>query len=48
LQTARGKEELIKHYGSEFERVEPVKSGDTFKLGKRTLTFLEAPMLHLA
>jgi flavorubredoxin len=44
--TARGKEELIKHYGSEFERVEPVKSGDTLKLGKRTLTFLEAPMLH--
>jgi anaerobic nitric oxide reductase flavorubredoxin len=44
--TARGKEELIKHYGKEFERVETVKSGDTLKLGKRTLTFLEAPMLH--
>ncbi len=44
--TARGKEELIKHYGKEFERVETVKSGDTVKLGKKTLTFLEAPMLH--
>jgi len=44
--TARGKEELIKHYGAEFERVEIVKSGDTIKLGKKTLTFLEAPMLH--
>jgi anaerobic nitric oxide reductase flavorubredoxin len=44
--TARGKEELIKHYGAEFERVETLKSGDTIKLGKKTLTFLEAPMLH--
>ena len=44
--SARGKEELIKHYGTEFERVETVKSGDTLKLGKKTLTFLEAPMLH--
>ncbi|MCW3982635.1 MAG: flavodoxin domain-containing protein [Candidatus Bathyarchaeota archaeon] len=44
--TSRGKEELIKHYGAEFERVEIVKSGDTIKLGKKTLTFLEAPMLH--
>lgn len=46
LSSARGKEELIKHYGPEFERVETVKSGDTLKLGKKTLTFLEAPMLH--
>jgi anaerobic nitric oxide reductase flavorubredoxin len=44
--SARGKEELIKHYGAEFERVETVKSGDTLKLGTKTLTFLEAPMLH--
>ncbi len=44
--TARGKEELIKHYGPEFERVEIVKSGDKISLGKKTLTFLEAPMLH--
>ena len=46
LASARGKEELIKHFGAEFERVETVKSGDTVKLGKKTLTFLEAPMLH--
>jgi len=46
LSSVRGKEELIKHYGTEFERVETVKSGDTLKLGKKTLTFLEAPMLH--
>ncbi len=44
--TARGKEELIKHYGVEFERIEVVKSGDKISLGKKTLTFLEAPMLH--
>lgn len=46
LATARGKEELIKHYGSEFERVEAVKTGDSLKLGKKTLSFMEAPMLH--
>jgi anaerobic nitric oxide reductase flavorubredoxin len=46
ISSIRGKEELIKHYGSEFERIETVKSGDTVKLGKKTLTFLEAPMLH--
>jgi flavorubredoxin len=44
--TIRGKEELIKHYGTEFERTETVKSGDKISLGKKTLTFLEAPMLH--
>jgi anaerobic nitric oxide reductase flavorubredoxin len=44
--SARGKDELIEHYGAEFERVETVKSGDTLSLGKKTLTFLEAPMLH--
>jgi anaerobic nitric oxide reductase flavorubredoxin len=44
--TARGKEELIKHFGVEFERIEIVKSGDKISLGKKTLTFLEAPMLH--
>jgi flavorubredoxin len=44
--TVRGKEELIKHYGHEFDRVETVKSGDELKLGKKTLKFLEAPMLH--
>jgi anaerobic nitric oxide reductase flavorubredoxin len=46
LSTQRGKEELIKHFGHEFDRVEPIKSGDEIKLGKKTLKFLEAPMLH--
>jgi anaerobic nitric oxide reductase flavorubredoxin len=46
VSSVRGKEELIKHYGSEFERIETVKSGDKIKLGKKTLMFLEAPMLH--
>jgi anaerobic nitric oxide reductase flavorubredoxin len=46
LSTARGKEELIKHYGHDFDRIEIVKSGDELKLGKKTLKFLEAPMLH--
>jgi flavorubredoxin len=44
--TQRGKEELIKHYGHEFDHIEVVKSGDELKLGKKTLKFLEAPMLH--
>ncbi|MEO0107873.1 MAG: flavodoxin domain-containing protein [candidate division WOR-3 bacterium] len=43
--TARGKEGLHKYYQENWDfRV--VKSGDTLKLGRRTLTFLEAPMLH--
>jgi len=46
LSSARGKEELIEHFGKEFERVETVKSGDEIKLGSKTLRFVEAPMLH--
>jgi anaerobic nitric oxide reductase flavorubredoxin len=46
LASARGKDALIKHYGTEFNRVETVKTGDELKLGKRTLRFIEAPMLH--
>jgi anaerobic nitric oxide reductase flavorubredoxin len=46
LSSVRGKEELIEHYGKEFERVETVKSGDEIKLGAKTLRFVEAPMLH--
>jgi len=44
--STRGKEELIKHYGPEFERIETVKTGDDLKVGKKTLRFIEAPMLH--
>ncbi|MCW3996798.1 MAG: flavodoxin domain-containing protein [Candidatus Bathyarchaeota archaeon] len=42
----RGKEALIDHYGPDFERVETVKTGDELKVGKKTLRFVEAPMLH--
>lgn len=44
--SVRGKEELIKHYGEDFMRVETVKTGDELKVGKKTLRFVEAPMLH--
>jgi anaerobic nitric oxide reductase flavorubredoxin len=46
LASPRGKEALIDHYGREFERVETVKTGDEIKVGKKTLRFVEAPMLH--
>jgi flavorubredoxin len=46
LASVRGKDELIKHYGQDFQIVETVKTGDELKLGNRTLRFLEAPMLH--
>ena len=42
----RGKEALIDHYGPDFEQVETVKTGDELKVGKKTLRFVEAPMLH--
>jgi len=44
--SVRGKEELIEHYGKDFERVETLKTGDDLKLGTKTLRFVEAPMLH--
>ena len=44
--SVRGKEALIDHYGPEFERVETLKTGDELKVGKKTLRFVEAPMLH--
>jgi len=46
ISSERGKEALIKHYGADFNIVETVKTGDEIKVGKRTLRFLEAPMLH--
>lgn len=44
--SVRGKDEIIKHYGPDFERIETVKTGDEISLGKKTLRFVEAPMLH--
>jgi anaerobic nitric oxide reductase flavorubredoxin len=46
IASVRGKDALIEHYGHDFDRVETVKTGDELKLGKRTLRFVETPMLH--
>ncbi|MDD5116284.1 MAG: flavodoxin domain-containing protein [Candidatus Omnitrophica bacterium] len=43
--TARCKEGLYKNYYGEWDFRE-VKSGDELSLGRRTLVFLEAPMIH--
>jgi flavorubredoxin len=43
--TQRGKEGLLKHFGETLP-IQTVKTGDELKLGKRTLRFIEAPMLH--
>jgi anaerobic nitric oxide reductase flavorubredoxin len=45
IASQRGKEAIIKHYGADF-CIETVKTGDELNLGKRTLRFVEAPMLH--
>ncbi|MDD5086075.1 MAG: flavodoxin domain-containing protein [Candidatus Omnitrophica bacterium] len=45
LGTAKCKEGLAKHYFEKWD-FQVVKTGDKLKLGKKTLTFLEAPMLH--
>src|SRR4030066_1431539 len=45
IASERGKDAIIEHYGADF-RIETVKTGDELKLGKRTLRFIEAPMLH--
>jgi anaerobic nitric oxide reductase flavorubredoxin len=45
IASPRGKEAIIEHYGSDF-KIETVKTGDSLKIGKRTLQFVEAPMLH--
>lgn len=45
IASQRGKGSLPKYY-PEIANVEAVKTGDKIKLGKRTLSFIEAPMLH--
>ena len=45
LGTKKCKEGLAKHYAGGWD-FQVVKTGDKLKLGKRTLTFIEAPMLH--
>jgi anaerobic nitric oxide reductase flavorubredoxin len=46
IASQKGKDAIIEHYGADDFRIETVKTGDELKLGKRTLRFLEAPMLH--
>ncbi|NLA11655.1 MAG: MBL fold metallo-hydrolase [Firmicutes bacterium] len=43
--TARGKAGLLKHYYGEWD-YEVVQTGMKLPLGRRTLSFIEAPMLH--
>jgi anaerobic nitric oxide reductase flavorubredoxin len=45
IASTRGKDAIIEHYGADFN-IQTVKTGDELKLGKRTLRFVEAPMLH--
>jgi flavorubredoxin len=45
IASQRGKEAIIEHYGADFN-IQTVKTGDELKLGKSTLRFVEAPMLH--
>jgi len=43
--SAKGKEGLLKHYFGDWD-YQVVKTGDRLTLGKKTLQFIEAPMLH--
>ncbi|PIP18927.1 MAG: MBL fold metallo-hydrolase, partial [Candidatus Omnitrophica bacterium CG23_combo_of_CG06-09_8_20_14_all_41_10] len=45
LGTQKCKEGLYKYYYSNWD-FQVVHTGDKIKLGKRTLTFIEAPMIH--
>ena len=45
LGTAKCKEGLYKHYYKDWD-FQVVKTGDKLKLGRRNLTFIEAPMIH--
>ena len=45
IATEKGKEGLLKHYRGNWN-FRTVKTGDELKLGKKTLFFITAPMLH--
>ncbi|MFA6357823.1 MAG: flavodoxin domain-containing protein [Candidatus Omnitrophota bacterium] len=45
LGTAKCKEGLYRHYYKDWD-FQVVKTGDELKLGRRTLSFIEAPMIH--
>ena len=44
--TRNGQKALIEHFHREDLPFEIVKTGDTISLGKKTVTFIETPMLH--
>jgi flavorubredoxin len=44
--SAKGKEGLDKHMDTSQWKFQIVKTGDTLNIGKKTLTFLNTPMLH--
>ncbi len=44
--TAKGKEGLARHFDISGWNVRVVKTGDALRIGKRTLLFVETPMLH--
>ncbi|MCX8170097.1 MAG: FprA family A-type flavoprotein, partial [Candidatus Methanomethyliaceae archaeon] len=45
ITSKRGEEGLKKYYGENLN-IEVVKTGDQLNIGRKTLTFIEAPMLH--
>lgn len=45
IATEKGKEGLLRHYGGDWN-FRTVRTGDELKLGKKTLFFIAAPMLH--
>ncbi|MCZ7394602.1 MAG: FprA family A-type flavoprotein [Candidatus Methanoperedens sp.] len=45
IATEKGKEGLVRHYRANWN-FRTVKTGDELTLGKKTLTFITAPMLH--
>lgn len=45
ITTKAGKDGLLSHFGTDWG-AETVKTGDALKLGKKTLKFIEAAMLH--
>ncbi len=44
--SAKGAEGLAKYYGIKDREISVVKTGDTLKLGRKTLQFVAAPMVH--
>jgi len=44
--TQKGKEGLARHFNISNWKIHVVKTGDTLKIGKRSLLFMETPMLH--